>query len=206
MTTQTNESTTIGVVGAGNMGAGIAQKYATEGFTVIVVDVDDAAAQRGRDRVHQTLNEGVSRGIFSTEARDGILSRMTFTGNRDALKPAALVVEAIFEDKKVKQELFSDLDKRLPKDTILATNTSSFYVDDVAAGLSHPERVIGLHYFYHPAKNRLVEVIAGKKTSKEVFARAWALQERSNKIPVDSKDAPGFIVNRYFASAWARLS
>jgi enoyl-CoA hydratase / 3-hydroxyacyl-CoA dehydrogenase len=188
----------IGVVGAGNMGAGIAQKYATEGFPVVVVDVDDAAAQRGRSRVEATLSEGVSRKIFAPEQPDQILGRMTFSGNRDDLKGCALVIEAVFEDKKVKQELFTDLDKRLGKEVVLATNTSSFYVDDVAEGLQHPERVVGLHYFYHPAKNRLVEVIAGKKTSKEAFATAWALQEQSGKIAVDSKDAPGFIVNRFF--------
>jgi enoyl-CoA hydratase / 3-hydroxyacyl-CoA dehydrogenase len=188
----------IGVVGAGNMGSGIAQKYATEGFDVVVVDVDDASAQRGRARVEATLNEGVARNIFTPQQRDDVLGRMSFAGNRDALKGCSLVVEAIFEDKAVKQELFRDLDKRLGKDVILATNTSSFYVDDVAEGLQHPERVVGLHYFYHPAKNRLVEVIAGKKTSKAAFDAAWHLQEQSAKIPVDSKDAPGFIVNRYF--------
>lgn len=188
----------IGVVGAGNMGAGIAQKYASSGFTVVVVDVDEAAAAKGRERVTSTLNEGVARKIFDAAERDAILARMSFTSDRDALKGAALVVEAVFEDKKVKQELFKDLDARLGKDTLLATNTSSFFVDDVAETVKHKDRVLGLHYFYHPAKNRLVEVIAGKATSKEAFARAWEIQERTGKIAVDSRDAPGFIVNRFF--------
>ena len=192
------KSTRIGVVGAGNMGSGIAQKYATEGFAVTVVDVDQASADRGRERVAKTLDEGVARKLFTPQRRDEILARMAFSGSRDALKGCVLVVEAIFEDKAVKRELFADLDKRLGKEVILATNTSSFFVDDVAAGLAHPERVVGLHYFYHPAKNRLVEVIAGKQTSPAAFAQAWALQELCGKIPVDSKDAPGFIVNRFF--------
>src|SRR5688500_13357036 len=110
-------SVKVGVVGAGNMGAGIAQKYATEGFDVVVIDMDAAAAERGRDRVRVTLDEGVARKIFTAEQRDQILGRMTFTHDRDALQGAALVVEAVFEDKKVKQDLFKDLDARLPPPT-----------------------------------------------------------------------------------------
>jgi enoyl-CoA hydratase/3-hydroxyacyl-CoA dehydrogenase len=188
----------VGVVGAGNMGAGIAQKYATEGFATVVVDVDQAAVDRGQQRVRTTLDEGVARRIFSAEQRDAILGRMTFSADKDALKGCTLVVEAVFEDLGVKQALFSDLDARLGKDTILGTNTSSFYVDDVAKVCKHPERVVGLHYFYHPAKNRLVEVIAGKQTSQHAFSTAWRIQELCGKTPVDSRDAPGFIVNRFF--------
>lgn len=190
--------TLIGVVGAGNMGSGIAQKYATEGFPVIVVDTDEDAAARGRQRVAKTLEEGVARGIFKQEKADEILGRMRFTADKKALAEAALVVEAVFEDKQVKQTLFKELDGICGPSTILATNTSSFYVDDVAEATTRPERVVGLHYFYHPAKNRLVEVIRGKKTSAAVFERAWAIQERSGKTPIESADAPGFIVNRFF--------
>jgi enoyl-CoA hydratase/3-hydroxyacyl-CoA dehydrogenase len=189
---------TIGVVGAGNMGSGIAQKYATEGFRTIVVDTDEAAVERGRARVTTTLNEGVERKIFKPEQRDAILARMTFTADKRALKDAALVVEAIFEDKSVKQKLFAELDQICDRETILGTNTSSFFVDDVAETVKHKDRVVGLHYFYHPAKNRLVEVIAGKSTSDVAVKRAWALQELSGKTPIHSGDAPGFIVNRYF--------
>jgi enoyl-CoA hydratase/3-hydroxyacyl-CoA dehydrogenase len=188
----------IGVVGAGNMGAGIAQKYATEGFATVVVDVDEAAVARGRQRVQSTLDEGVARRVFTPEQRDQVLGRMTFSPDKDALRGCALVVEAVFEDLDVKQALFRDLDARLPPETILATNTSSFYVDDVAKVCARPDRVVGLHYFYHPAKNRLVEVIAGKQTSPAAFATAWRLQEMCGKTPIDSKDAPGFVVNRFF--------
>lgn len=198
MDTKSSGKGKIGVVGAGNMGAGIAQKYATEGFVTVVVDVDTAAVERGRARVQQTLDEGVARKIFTPEKRADILSRLTFTPDKDALKGCALVVEAVFEDLKVKQDLFKDLDARLGKDTLLATNTSSFYVDDVANVCEHKDRVVGLHYFYHPAKNRLVEVIAGKATSKAAFDAAWKIQEGCGKTPIDSRDAPGFIVNRFF--------
>lgn len=190
--------TLIGVVGAGNMGSGIAQKYATEGFPVVVVDMSEEAAARGQAGIEKTLRQGAERGIFKPEQVEGILGRMRFTADKSALKDAALIVEAIFEDKKVKQDLFRELDALCGADTILATNTSSFYVDDVAEPTTHPERVVGLHYFYHPAKNRLVEVIRGKKTSDEVAERAWRLQELSGKTPIESADAPGFVVNRFF--------
>lgn len=191
-------SVKIGVVGAGNMGAGIAQKYATEGFATVVIDTDDAAVARGRSRIEQTLDEGVARKIFSPEQRTAILGRLTFSADKDALKGCALVVEAVFEDLGVKQALFRDLDARLGPEVVLGTNTSSFYVDDVAKVCTHPERVVGLHYFYHPAKNRLVEVIKGTKSSQQAFDTAWKIQELTGKIPVDSKDRPGFIVNRFF--------
>lgn len=192
------KSVKVGVVGAGNMGAGIAQKYATEGFNTVVVDVDQAAVDRGQARIKQTLDEGVARKIFTPEKRDDILSRLTFSADKDALKGAALVVEAVFEDLGVKTALFKDLDARLGPDTILGTNTSSFFVDDLAKACAHPERVVGLHYFYHPAKNRLVEVIKGTATSQHAFDTAWKIQELCGKTPVDSLDRPGFIVNRFF--------
>lgn len=192
------KNTTVGVVGGGNMGSGIAQKYATEGFPTVVVDVDEAAAARGRDRVKATLDEAVQRKIFDAARAEAILGRMTFTADRDRLKGAALVIEAVFEDKAVKQELFRDLARRLGPDVLLATNTSSFYVDDVATGVDRPERVLGLHYFYHPAKNRLVEVVPGKRTSPDAVRAAWAIQEQVGKTPIASQDAPGFVVNRFF--------
>ena len=200
MATQTVDpkNTIIGVVGAGNMGSGIAQKYATEGFQVVVVDINEENVQRGKERVTATLNEGVERKVFKPEKRDAILANMTFTSDKSQLKDAALVVEAIFENKAVKQDLFAELDGICGENTILATNTSSFYVDDVAKKTTRPQNVIGLHYFYHPAKNRLVEVIKGKASSQEAFDRAWVIQELSGKTPVDSLDRPGFIVNRFF--------
>lgn len=193
-----HKSVKIGVVGAGNMGAGIAQKYATEGFQTVVVDVDEASVGRGRSRIETTLDEGVARKIFTPEQRTDVLSRLTFSADKDALKGCTLVVEAVFEDLSVKQALFKDLDARLGTDTILGTNTSSFYVEDLASVCSHPERVVGLHFFYHPAKNRLVEVIKGTKTSQQAFDTAWQIQEMTGKAPVDSLDRPGFIVNRFF--------
>lgn len=188
----------IGVVGAGNMGSGIAQKIATEGFTVTVCDLGEDALERGRRRIEDTLREGVERRIFKPEQVEAILARLSFRSDLEALHDADLVIEAVFEDLQVKKDLFAKLDAVCSPKTILGTNTSSFYVDDVAKATNRPDRVVGLHYFYHPAKNRLVEVVAGSRTSEETDRTSWTLQERIGKVPIRSADAPGFVVNRYF--------
>lgn len=183
------------------MGSGIAQKMATEGFDVILVDLDEAKAARGLESIRRTLADGVARRIFTEDAAAEILSRVRATGRFENLEQADLVVEAVFEDIDVKKEVFARLDAVCRADAILATNTSSFAVGDVAGSTRAPERVVGLHYFYHPAKNRLVEVVAGARSSGAAVARAWALQEALGKTPIRSKDSCGFIVNRFF-SPW----
>ncbi|HJZ70717.1 MAG TPA: 3-hydroxyacyl-CoA dehydrogenase NAD-binding domain-containing protein [Vicinamibacterales bacterium] len=188
----------LAVVGAGNMGSGIAQKMASEGFQVILVDLDDQKVARGLQTTEKTLHEGIERKLFSPERVAEILSRIRGTTRFEDLADVDLVVEAVFEDMTVKRDVFSRLERACRRDTILATNTSSFAVAGIAAGISSPDRVIGLHYFYHPAKNRLVEVVGGVKTSAEALGRAWTLQERLGKTPIRSKDSCGFIVNRFF--------
>lgn len=192
----------IGVVGAGNMGSGIAQKCATEGFDVVLVDMNEEAAQRGKARIDELLQEGIARKVFSPDAAREIAARVQPTAALDRLRDCEIVIEAVFEDLSVKRDLFARLDGIVGPDTILATNTSSFLVDDVASATKTPERVVGLHYFYHPAKNRLVEVIPGSRTSKEVRERAWIFSEATGKTPIHSADSPGFVVNRYFVP-WA---
>ncbi len=189
---------TIGVVGAGNMGSGIAQKFATEGFDVILVDLDEASAKRGVDRIRTLLGEGVERKIFRPEQAEAIAGRVRPSGDLQALKDVDLVVEAVFENLDVKRELFGKLDRICSPRTIFATNTSSFTVEDVASATQRPDRVVGMHFFYHPAKNRLVEVIPGPGTSEETRKTAWTDCEASGKTPIHSADAPGFVVNRYF--------
>ncbi len=188
----------IGVVGAGNMGSGIAQKIATEGLPVVMVDMSQEAADKGMERIRTLLGEGVQRKIFTPEQVEAILGRVTATADFGACANCDIVIEAVFESLEVKREVFGKLDAACGPDTILATNTSSFYVDDVAQATKRPDRVVGLHYFYHPAKNRLVEVIPGKQTSEETRQRAWVLNEVIGKTPIHSADAPGFVVNRYF--------
>jgi enoyl-CoA hydratase/3-hydroxyacyl-CoA dehydrogenase len=189
---------TIGVVGAGNMGSGIAQKIATEGFDVVLMDVTAEAAQRGLDRIRTLLQEGVERRLFTPEQVGQILGRIRANGDLQASAACDIVIEAVFEDLDVKRDLFRKLDGICGADTILATNTSSFYVRDLATATRRADRVVGMHYFYHPAKNRLVEVVPCEATSAETTARAWRFNESIGKTPIHSADAPGFVVNRYF--------
>jgi enoyl-CoA hydratase / 3-hydroxyacyl-CoA dehydrogenase len=190
--------TRTAVVGAGNMGSGIAQKIATEGFDVVLVDASLEQAKRGKDRIQTLLEEGVKRRIFSPTQVEDILQRIQPTHDFGELAEVDLVVEAIFEDLDIKRDLFKKLGVATKKNCLLATNTSSFLVKELAEACSHPERVLGLHYFYHPAKNRLVEVIGHDHSGPEYLAAAWTFQTQISKTPIASKDAPGFVVNRFF--------
>lgn len=189
----------LAVIGAGTMGSGIAQKMATEGFPVLLVDIDDEKVQKGLNGIRETLEAGITRGIFSSEKVEEIMSRLVGTSDWSDLSNVDLVVEAVFEDRDVKRSVFKRLEEVCRPDTIFGTNTSSFSVTEMAGDLKHPERFIGLHYFFHPAMNRLVEVVPGKLTSTEVNQATWALQEQMGKIPISSADAYGFVVNRFFA-------
>jgi enoyl-CoA hydratase/3-hydroxyacyl-CoA dehydrogenase len=193
-----SEVRTLAVIGAGNMGSGIAQKMATEGFRVLLVDLSEAQIDRGLAGIKKTLEEGVARKIFREAQVADILGRVKKTVEWSELSQADLVVEAVFEDLAVKRDVFARLAEVTKKDAILATNTSSFYVRDLAAGIPNPERVLGLHYFYHPAKNRLVEIIPTRETSPEAVERAQAIQDALGKTAIVCADAPGFIVNRFF--------
>jgi enoyl-CoA hydratase/3-hydroxyacyl-CoA dehydrogenase len=189
---------TLGVVGAGNMGSGIAQKMATEGFAVVLADVDDHHVARGLGIIDAMLAQGVERRVLTNDAARDIRGRIRGTSHLEDLAGATLVVEAVFEDLQVKKDVFARLDGICRSDAILATNTSSFTVSEIAAVAASPARVLGLHYFFHPAKNRLVEVIAGARTDPAVFTRAWRLQEVLGKTAIASRDSYGFIVNRFF--------
>jgi enoyl-CoA hydratase / 3-hydroxyacyl-CoA dehydrogenase len=188
----------IGVVGAGNMGSGIAQKIATEGFPVVLADVDAAAAARGVERIRTLLGEAVHRKIFDAAHAAAILERIRPAGDLAACAGCELVIEAVFEDLDVKRALFRRLDAVCAPHTRFATNTSSFYVHELAAATARRDRVVGLHFFYHPAKNRLVEVVPGRDTSAVTLRWAWEFAEAIGKTPIASADAPGFVVNRFF--------
>jgi enoyl-CoA hydratase/3-hydroxyacyl-CoA dehydrogenase len=189
---------TLGVVGAGNMGSGIAQKMATEGFAVVLVDVDDARVTAGLKAIAGSLAEAAERRVLAPAQVEDALTRVHGTTRFEDLSPADLVVEAVFESLDVKRDVFRRLEQLCRPETILATNTSSFSVSEIAAEMADPDRVLGLHYFFHPAKNRLVEVVPGTRTAADVTRRAWALQELLGKTPIASRDASGFVVNRYF--------
>jgi enoyl-CoA hydratase/3-hydroxyacyl-CoA dehydrogenase len=188
----------IAVVGAGNMGAGIAQKFATEGAEVTMVDLSEQALERGLAGIRSLLEQGVERRVFRPEQAEQILGRLRTTTNYADLAGCDLVVEAVFENLAVKRDVFSKLDKATGPETILATNTSSFRVTELQDDLKHPERLVGLHYFFHPAKNRLVEVIPGDRTDEKSLQRAWELMNATGKTAIPSADGCGFIVNRFF--------
>ncbi len=188
----------IGVIGAGNMGSGIAQKIAQEGIPVTMVDIKQEFVDRGMATIKKMLDEGVQRKIFTPEKVAEILGRLTGATDIAAVADADLVIEAVFEDKAVKTDLFERLDKVCEPKTILATNTSSFYVRDFAEKTSRPDRFIGLHYFFHPAKNRLLEVIPHEGTSRETLEKSLLAARLHGKTAIVVKDAPGFAVNRFF--------
>jgi len=189
---------TVGVAGAGTMGSALAQKFAMEGFEVILLDTNIDFVNKGLQKVKDSLNEGIEKKIFTPEKADKILSQIHGTAELSDFIKAELVIEAIFENFDAKAELFTKLDAVLPKDTIIATNTSSFSVTELAKKVSHPERFIGVHYFYHAAKNRLVEIIPGEYTSSGTFKAMEVFSVQSGKDAITCKDAHGFVVNRFF--------
>lgn len=193
------EISTVGVVGAGNMGSGIAQKLAMEGLNVILVDTQQDFVERGLNTIRRILGEGVERKILKQEQVDATMNRLHGTTDLKALANADMVIEAVFENEQVKKDLFKNLDQICSQETILASNTSSYYVADLAKATSRPDRFVGFHYFYHPAKNRLLEVIPHDGTSEETVKRALEVGRLHSKTTIVVKDASGFCVNRFFS-------
>ncbi len=188
----------VGVIGAGNMGSGIAQRIAQEDIQVVMVDMEDEFVERGMENIRKTLGEGVERRIFTAERMEKILSNITGTTDRKAVADADLVIEVIFEDMAVKKQLFSELDDICSQKTVLASNTSSFSITELADAVRRKDRFVGLHFFYHPAKNRLLEVIPGEWTGDGTVAMAEEFARTIGKTGINVKDAPGFAVNRFF--------
>ena len=189
---------TVGVAGAGTMGSALAQKFAQEGFSVVLVDKEMRFVENGIKRIKDTLNEGIERKIFTPEQVNEVISRIYGSDNLNKFKKCELVVEAIFENLNAKTELFQNLDKIVNSETILATNTSSFSVTELANSVSNPERFLGMHYFYHAAKNRLVEIIPGEKTSHDTVKTMKNFAVLSGKDAIECRDSYGFVVNRFF--------
>jgi enoyl-CoA hydratase/3-hydroxyacyl-CoA dehydrogenase len=189
----------VTVVGAGNMGSGIAQSFASAGFQVTLNDVGAEAVQRGLDRIRAPLAKRVADGKMAQADLDGLLSRLKAEPDlKAAVAGADLVVEAVFEDLGVKQELFRKLGDLAPAAAVLATNTSSFTVADLAKVTKGPGRVVGLHFFFPAAINKLVEVVKGPATEAPAFSAAFAAVKRAGKVAIETADAPGFAVNRFF--------
>jgi 3-hydroxybutyryl-CoA dehydrogenase len=186
----------IAVVGAGQMGSGIAQVAAQAGLSVVLADASADLARKAIEKLGATLGKLVEKGKFSVAERDGILGRIRPAATLDDCAGADLALEAIVEDEGVKKDLFRRLDGLLPPQAILASNTSSISITALAAATRRPGRVIGMHFMNPPPLMELVEVVRGLQTSDETYATVVALARRFGKTTVTSKDSPGFIVNR----------
>ena len=190
---------TVAIIGAGNMGSGIAQKTAQEQFPVQMVDREQQWVERGQKTIATLLGEAVERRIFSEGQVEEIQNRITgVVGVENVAHDTDLVIEAVFEDFDVKSAVFNTLDAACGEETILASNTSSLSVNALAEATARPDRFVGLHFFYHPAKNRLVEVIPSDTSSPETIARVEQYCKMLGKVVIVCKDRPGFVVNRFF--------
>ena len=189
----------VAVVGAGNMGSGIAQKSAQEEFDVQMVDREAQWVERGQSIITNFLSEAVERRIFSPQQVEDIQGRITgVIGVEETATDTDLVIEAVFEDFDVKTAVFATLDKVCGPNTILASNTSSLSVNALAEATGRPDRFVGLHFFYHPAKNRLVEVIPAQSSSQETIDKVVQYCKMLGKVVIVCADRPGFVVNRFF--------
>lgn len=192
---KTNDIQKAAVVGAGTMGATIAQLFSQANCEVVLYDIKQEALDKAKDRIQENLAGGVKRGKISEEEKEAVVNRITFTQDFKALQ-ADLVLEAIVEDLQAKRDLFNQLAEQNREETIFATNTSSIPITRIAAAVPQPERVVGMHFFNPAHIMKLVEVISGASTSKEVAQAIYGLAEKMGKYPVMAADSPGFIVNR----------
>lgn len=187
---------TIMVIGAGQMGGGIAQVAAQAEYSVILNDINDEFVLRGLGIIEKNLNRSLEKGKLTKEEKDGILGRITKSTSLNDATSADLVIEAAVENMAIKAQIFSQLDVICPEHTILATNTSSLPITEIAAFTKRPDRVIGMHFMNPVPVMKLVEVIRGLATSNEVYNTIEALSLKMGKTPVEVNDAPGFVANR----------
>ncbi|HKB64901.1 MAG TPA: 3-hydroxybutyryl-CoA dehydrogenase [Pyrinomonadaceae bacterium] len=187
---------TIGVVGSGTMGNGIAQVAARAGYSVVMRDVKDEFLQRGLQAIDKSLQRDVDKERLSPEEKQSIIDRIKSTTELEALGEASFVVEAVTENLEVKTELFSALDRITPPEAILASNTSSISITRLGAATTRPDKVIGMHFMNPVPVMKLVEVIRGLATSNETYERVRSLSEKLGKTALDCNDSPGFVSNR----------
>jgi 3-hydroxybutyryl-CoA dehydrogenase len=185
----------VGVVGAGFMGSGIAESAARGGFHVVVHEPDAAPLERSHERIEASVAKAVAGGKLSEDEAVALIDRITWSESLDALAGAGLVVEAVFEDPRVKGPLFKQLDELLPPDAILASNTSSIPIAQIASWTEHPDRVLGLHFFSPVPVMKLVEIVVGLDTADETVTRAEEFARAIGKHPIRTGDRSGFIVN-----------
>ncbi|MGG7142079.1 3-hydroxybutyryl-CoA dehydrogenase [Clostridium nigeriense] len=186
----------IFVIGAGTMGAGIVQAFAQKGYEVIVRDIKDEFVERGINGINKGLSKLVSKGKISEEDKEAILSRISGTTDLALAEDCDLVIEAAVENMEIKKSIFAELDGICKESTILASNTSSLSITEVASATKRPDKVIGMHFFNPAPVMKLVEIIRGMATSNETFDAIKELSVAIGKEPVEVAEAPGFVVNR----------
>lgn len=186
----------IGIVGAGNMGSSVAQQMAVEGLAVTLVDLNDVQVKQGIESITNRLQQAVDRKAITAYKMKDTLNRIKGSTSYEDLEDMDLIIEAIFEDKKLKGELFRMLDGICDPRTILATNTASLNVHELASWTFRPEKVVGMHYFCHPIKNNILEIIPHQGTSEETLKIAAMIGKQHVKTNIIVKDYPGFCVNR----------
>lgn len=184
----------VGVIGCGLMGSGIAQVCAEAGYDVIVREVEQKFLDKGLGGIGKLLSKNVEKGKITEERKNEVLARIKGTTSLDDLKGCDIIIEAIIEDLKVKQEIFGELHKLCGEGTIFASNTSSLCITDIAA-TSRPDRFLGLHFFNPVPVMKLVEVVKTIATSEDTFNRAFDFAKSTGKVPIATKDNSGFIVN-----------
>ena len=187
---------TIGVIGAGTMGNGIAQTAAGSGLDVVLCDIDQAFLDRGMQNIGKSLDRFVKKETITEDQKSEILGRIKTTTSLDDLKDCSLIVEAATENFDIKKQIFEKLDSIASPDAILSSNTSSISITKIAAVTKRPEKVIGMHFFNPVPLMKLVEVIRGIATSDETYAKVKELSEKLGKVPVECNDYPGFVSNR----------
>lgn len=184
------------VIGAGQMGSGIAQVCAMSGYEVLLHDLKDEYVEKGLGTIAKNLSRQVEKGKMESEEKDAILSRLTSSTNLKNAAAVDLVIEAAVENMEIKTRIFAELDEITPRHVILASNTSSLPITEIAAATKRPEKVIGMHFMNPVPVMKLVEVIRGLATADEVYQEVEKMAESLNKVPVEVNDFPGFVANR----------
>ena len=186
----------IAVLGAGQMGNGIAHVFAQSGFPVTMIDISSDALSRGRATIASNLDRQIKKGTLAADQKDVILGRVETSSSTDAVADASVVIEAVTENRDLKFKIFADLDQKSRNDAILASNTSSISITEIGARTKRPELVIGMHFMNPVPVMQLVEVIRGLATSDETTRRVLEMSKTVGKTPVEVQDYPGFVANR----------
>ena len=189
-------SETIGVIGAGTMGNGIAQTAAAGGYDVVLCDIDQDRIERGITNISKSLDRFVKKETITEAQKGEIIGRINTSTRLEALDTCSLVVEAATEKFEIKKQIFESLDEITKPESILSSNTSSISITKIAAVTKRPDKVIGMHFFNPVPLMKLVEIIRGIATSDDTYAKVKELSERLGKVPVECNDYPGFVSNR----------